>query len=111
MAGFQALADGTYKAYGLDVTHQPRVAHQQPLAADRRQAGFSATASTLQSFDAVANNVPLVAVAAMFRRIGGAADLYVGEGTENRGVQAADALGVEGRNDVLLPVAEVRIRL
>ena len=66
---FQALADGTYKAYGLDVTIQPggpNTNNRMLLTAGKLD--FSITANTLQSFDAVANNVPLVAVAAMFQK-------------------------------------------
>ncbi len=66
---FQALADGTYKNYGLDVTIVPG----GPNSNNRIQliAGkldFFMSANTLQSFDAVANNVPLVAVAAIFQK-------------------------------------------
>ena len=66
---FQALADGTYKAYGLDVTIEPggpNTNNRMLLTAGKLD--FYMTANTLQSFDAVANNVPLVAVAAMFQR-------------------------------------------
>ena len=66
---FQALADGTYKAYGLDVTIEPggpNTNNRMLLTAGKLD--FSMTANTLQSFDAVANNVPLVAVAAMFQK-------------------------------------------
>jgi NitT/TauT family transport system substrate-binding protein len=66
---FQALADGTYKAYGLDVTIEPggpNTNNRMLLTAGKLD--FYITANTLQSFDAVANNVPLVAVAAMFQR-------------------------------------------
>ena len=62
---FQALADGTYKAYGLDVTIQPGGPNtNNRLLLTAGKLDFSITANTLQSFDAVANNVPLVAVAA-----------------------------------------------
>ena len=66
---FKALADGTYKAYGLDVTIEPggpNTNNRMLLTAGKLD--FSITANTLQSFDAVANNVPLVAVAAMFQK-------------------------------------------
>jgi NitT/TauT family transport system substrate-binding protein len=66
---FQALADGTYKAYGLDVTIEPGGPNtNNRLLLTAGKLDFSITANTLQSFDAVANNVPLVAVAAMFQR-------------------------------------------
>ncbi len=66
---FQAVADGTYKAYGLDVTivpGGPNTNNRILLAAGKLD--FFMSANCLQSFDAVANNAPLVAVAAMFQR-------------------------------------------
>ncbi|WP_412774779.1 ABC transporter substrate-binding protein [Nitrobacter sp.] len=66
---FQALADGTYKKYGLDVTivpGGPNVNNRVLLISGKLD--FFMTANTLQSFDAVANNVPVVAVAAMFQK-------------------------------------------
>ncbi len=66
---FQALADGTYRRYGLDVTivpGGPNVNNRILLIAGKLD--FFMTANTLQSFDAVANKVPVVAVAAMFQK-------------------------------------------
>src|SRR6202142_4153668 len=66
---FQALADGTYKSYGLDVTivpGGPNDNNRMLLIAGKID--FFMSANTLQSFDAAANNVPLVAVAAMFQK-------------------------------------------
>src|SRR4051795_7819315 len=66
---FQALADGTYKAYGLDVTivpGGPNVNNRALLVAGKLD--FFMSANTLQSFDAVANNVPVVSIAAMFQK-------------------------------------------
>ena len=66
---FQALADGTYKNYGLDVTIEPggpNNNNRMLLIAGKLD--FFRSANTLQSFDAVANNVPLVTVAAMFQK-------------------------------------------
>ena len=66
---FQAVADGTYKRYGLDVTivpGGPNVNNRILLIAGKLD--FVMTANTLQSFDAVANNVPVVAIAAMFQK-------------------------------------------
>jgi NitT/TauT family transport system substrate-binding protein len=66
---FQAVVDGTYKAYGLDVTivpGGPNVNNRALLLAGRLD--FFMSANTLQSFDAVANNVPVVAIAAMFQK-------------------------------------------
>src|SRR3979411_1447866 len=66
---FQALADGTYKKYGLDVTivpGGPNDNNRMLLIAGKLD--FFMTANTLQSFDAVANNVPVVTVAAIFQK-------------------------------------------
>ncbi|HEY1153523.1 MAG TPA: ABC transporter substrate-binding protein [Pseudolabrys sp.] len=66
---YQALADGTYRKYGLDVTivpGGPNVNNRLLLLAGRIE--FYMSANTLQSFDAVANNVPTVAVAASFQK-------------------------------------------
>ena len=66
---FQALADGTYKSYGLDVTivpGGPNNNNRMLLIAGKLD--FFMSANTLQSFDAVANNVPLVTVAAIFQK-------------------------------------------
>jgi NitT/TauT family transport system substrate-binding protein len=66
---FQAVADGTYTSYGLDVTIVPG----GPNANNRMllisgKLDFFMAANTLMSFDAVANNVPVVAIAAMFQK-------------------------------------------
>ena len=66
---FQALADGTYKSYGLDVTivpGGPNVNNRILLAA--KKLDFDIAANNLQSLDAVANKVPVVAVAAIFQK-------------------------------------------
>jgi NitT/TauT family transport system substrate-binding protein len=66
---FQAVADGTYKKYGLDVTivpGGPNENNRMLLIAGKLD--FFMTANTLQSFDAVANNVPVTAVAAIFQK-------------------------------------------
>ena len=62
---FQAVADGTYKKYGLDVTivpGGPNENNRMLLIAGKLD--FFMAANTLMSFDAVANNVPVVTVAA-----------------------------------------------
>jgi NitT/TauT family transport system substrate-binding protein len=66
---FQAVADGTYKSYGLDVTivpGGPNANNRILLIAGKLD--FSMSANTLESFDAVANKVPIVTVAAMFQK-------------------------------------------
>ncbi len=66
---YQALADGTYRKYGLDVTILPG----GPNANNRillpvGKIDFYMSANLLQAFDAVAQNIPTVAVAASFQK-------------------------------------------
>ena len=66
---YQALADGTYKAHGLDVTilqGGPQVNNRPLLPAGRID--FLMTGNLLHSFDNVKNKVPTVVVAAMFQK-------------------------------------------
>src|SRR5450432_377374 len=66
---YQALADGTYKKYGLDVTivpGGPNDNNRMLLIAGKLD--FFMAANTLMSFDAIANNVPVVTVAAIFQK-------------------------------------------
>jgi NitT/TauT family transport system substrate-binding protein len=66
---FQAVADGTYQKYGLDVTivpGGPNDNNRMLLIAGKLD--FFMAANTLMSFDAVANNVPVVTVAAIFQK-------------------------------------------
>jgi len=66
---YQALADGTYKKYGLDVTivpGGPNVNNRILLPVGKLD--FFMSANTLQSFDAVEQNIPTVVVAASFQK-------------------------------------------
>src|SRR5215469_7225060 len=66
---FQAVADGTYKRYGLDVTivpGGPNDNNRMLLIAGKID--FFMAANTLMSFDAVTSNVPVVTIAAMFQK-------------------------------------------
>src|ERR1700691_4730949 len=66
---FQALADGTYKKYGLDVRivpGGPNENNRMLLIAGKLD--FFMAANTLMSFDAVANDVPVVTIAAIFQK-------------------------------------------
>ena len=66
---FQAVADGTYRRYGLDVTivpGGPNDNNRMLLIAGKLD--FFMAANTLMSFDAVANKVPVVTVAAIFQK-------------------------------------------
>src|SRR6476469_8819670 len=65
---YQAVADGTYRRYGLDVTivpGGPNVNNRILLPVGKLD--FFMAANTLQSFDAVEQNIPTLAVAAMFQ--------------------------------------------
>ncbi len=66
---YQALADGTYRRYGLDVTivpGGPQVNNRILLPVGKID--FYLSANTLQSFDAVEQNVPTIVVASMFQK-------------------------------------------
>jgi NitT/TauT family transport system substrate-binding protein len=66
---YQALADGTYAKYGLDVTivpGGPNVNNRILLPVGKLD--FFMSANTLQSFDAVEHNIPTVTVAASFQK-------------------------------------------
>jgi NitT/TauT family transport system substrate-binding protein len=66
---YQALADGTYRQYGLDVTivpGGPQVNNRILLPVGRLD--FFMSANLLQAFDAVAQKVPTISVAAMFQK-------------------------------------------
>jgi len=66
---YQALVDGTYRRYGLDVTilpGGPNVNHRLLLPVGRID--FYMSANSLQAFDAVAQNIPTISVAATFQK-------------------------------------------
>ena len=66
---YQAVADGTYAKYGLDVTilqGGPQSNNRLLLAAGRID--FDMGANMIQAFNAVAEHVPIVAVAALFQK-------------------------------------------
>jgi len=66
---YQAVADGTYKRYGLDVTIVPGGPNNNNrILLIAGKIDFFMAANTLMSFDAVTNNVPLVTVAAIFQK-------------------------------------------
>ena len=80
---YQALADGTYKKFGLDVTIQPggpQVNNRPLLPAGRID--FLMTGNLLHSFDNVKNQVPTVVVAAMFQKDPQALMAHPGQGYE-----------------------------
>ncbi len=80
---YQAVADGTYKKFGLDVTIQqggPSVNNRPLLPAGRID--FLMTGNLLHSFDNVKNKVPTVVVAAMFQKDPQALLAHPGQGYE-----------------------------
>jgi NitT/TauT family transport system substrate-binding protein len=81
---YQAIADGTYKKYGLDVTllqGGPQVNNRPLLPAGRID--FLMTGNLLHSFDNVKNGVPTVVVASMFQKDPQALIAHPGKGYEN----------------------------
>ena len=80
---YQALADGTYKKYGLDVTivpGGPNVNNRILLPVGKLD--FYMSANTLQGFDAVEQNIPTIAVAAMFQKEPQVLMAHPGQGIE-----------------------------
>ena len=66
---YQAVADGTFQQYGLDVTilpGGPNLNHRLLLPAGKIE--FYLSANLLQAFDAVEQKIPTIAVAAMFQK-------------------------------------------
>jgi NitT/TauT family transport system substrate-binding protein len=80
---YQALADGTYRRYGLDVTilqGGPNVNNRILLPVGKID--FFMSANTLQSFDAVEQNVPTLAVMASFQKDPQVLIAHPGQGIE-----------------------------
>jgi NitT/TauT family transport system substrate-binding protein len=66
---YQALADGTYRKYGLDVTIVPGGPNvNNRLLLPVGKIDFYLSANLLQAFDAVEQNIPTITVAAMFQK-------------------------------------------
>src|SRR5438270_4933704 len=66
---YQALADGTYRKHGLDVTivpGGPQVNNRILVPVGKMD--FVMIAGTLQAFDAIAGRIPTVSVAALFQK-------------------------------------------
>ena len=80
---YQALADGTYRKAGLDVTIQqggPQVNNRPLLPAGKID--FLMTGNLLHSFDNVKNGLPVIVVAAMFQKDPQALLAHPGQGYE-----------------------------
>ncbi|MFZ2986830.1 ABC transporter substrate-binding protein [Ideonella sp.] len=78
---YQALADGTYKQYGLDVEIRPggpQVNNRPLLPAGRID--FLMTGNLLHSFDNVKNGVPVITVASLFQKDPQALMAHPGQG-------------------------------
>jgi NitT/TauT family transport system substrate-binding protein len=81
---YQAVADGTYRRYGLDVTilqGGPQVNNRPLLPAGRID--FLMAGNLLHSFDNVKNGVPTVVVAAIFQKDPQALIAHPGQGYED----------------------------
>ena len=81
---YQAVADGTYAKYGLDVTivpGGPQVNNRMLLLAGKID--FFMSANSLQGFNAVAQNIPTIAVAATFQKDPQVLLAHPGQGFEN----------------------------
>jgi NitT/TauT family transport system substrate-binding protein len=80
---YQAVADGTYRRYGLDVTivaGGPNVNNRLLLPIGKID--FFMSANLLQAFDAVASNIPTLAIAAMFQKDPQVLIAHPGQGIE-----------------------------
>lgn len=78
---YQALADGTYRQYGLDVEIRPggpQVNNRPLLPAGRID--FLLTGNLLHSFDNVKNGVPVITVASLFQKDPQALMAHPGQG-------------------------------
>jgi NitT/TauT family transport system substrate-binding protein len=80
---YQAVADGTYRKHGLDVTivpGGPQANNRLLLPAGKMD--FVMIAGTLQIFDAAAQSIPTVTVAAMFQKDPQVLLVHPGQGIE-----------------------------
>jgi NitT/TauT family transport system substrate-binding protein len=81
---YQAIAAGIYKKHGLDVTLRqggPQVNHAQLLAAGRLD--FNEAPNSFIPLNFVAENIPMVAVAAMFQKDPSVLIAHPGVGNDN----------------------------
>ncbi|MGD9845288.1 MAG: ABC transporter substrate-binding protein [Variibacter sp.] len=80
---YQALADGTYRKYGLDVTIVPGGPNvNNRLLLPVGKIDFYLSANLLQAFDAVEQNIPTITVAAMFQKDPQVFLVHPGQGVE-----------------------------
>jgi NitT/TauT family transport system substrate-binding protein len=81
---YQAIATGIYKRYGLDVQLQqggPQVNHAQLLAAGRLD--FNIATNSFVPLNFVRENIPMVAVAAMFQKDPSVLIAHPGQGDDS----------------------------
>jgi NitT/TauT family transport system substrate-binding protein len=81
---YEAIATGIYKRYGLDVKLQqggPQVNHAQLLAAGRLD--FNIATNSFVSLNFVQQNIPMVAVAAMFQKDPSVLIAHPGQGDDS----------------------------
>ena len=81
---YQAIAAGIYKRYGLEVTLRPggpQVNHAQLLAAGVLD--FNIASNSFVSLNFVRENIPMVAVAAMFQKDPSVLIAHPGQGNDN----------------------------
>ena len=81
---YQALATGIYKKYGLDVTLRqggPQVNHAQLLAAGVLD--FSLASNSFAPLNFAQQNIPMVAVAALFQKDPSVLIAHPGQGNDN----------------------------
>ena len=102
---YQAVADGTYAKYGLEVTIVPG----GPNANSRillpvGKLDFYMSANTLQSFDAVANNIPTVTVAASFQKD---PQVLIARRAVAQKLEATEDRKIEPNDVVLVPLTDL----
>ena len=81
---YQAIATGIYKKYGLDVTLRqggPQVNHAQLLAAGVLD--FNIASNSFAPLNFVQQNIPMVAVAAIFQKDPSVLIAHPGEGNDS----------------------------
>ena len=110
---YQAVATGIYEEHGLDVTIRPggpQVNHPQLLAAG--QIDFNMGSNIFSALNYVQNDVPMVAVAAIFQKDPQILMAHPDQGIETLDdMQGMPVLISTGCQDHLLGMAEDRLRL
>ena len=108
---YQALADGTYRKYGLDVTIRqggPNVNNRILLPVGKID--FFLSANNLQGFDAVTQNIPTVEVAAYFQKDPQVLIAHPDQGIEKlQDLKNLTLVRLAGRRGDLLPMAQSRL--